>query len=94
MNPGWPELDRREAPVVRLRADFRGFAQSGSNPGHPFFCDRLKKAKALSPPTPVSTSAIDFDRRGFHLCFICENLWLKTLFFNVLWLPQVFVKTI
>ncbi len=47
MNLGWPGLDRREAAVVRLHADFRGFAQSGSNPGHPFFFDRLKKAKAL-----------------------------------------------
>ncbi len=35
LNLGWPGLDRREAPVVRLQADFRGFAQSGSNSGHP-----------------------------------------------------------
>jgi hypothetical protein len=47
LNLGWPGLDRREAAVVRMHSDFRGFAQSRSNLGHPFFFDRLKKAKAL-----------------------------------------------
>jgi hypothetical protein len=45
---GWPGLDRKEAPVLRFHEVFRGFAQSGSNPGHPCFCDRLNKAKALA----------------------------------------------
>jgi hypothetical protein len=34
---GWPALDQREAPVCGSDTIFRGFAQSGSNPGHPFF---------------------------------------------------------
>jgi hypothetical protein len=44
---GWPWMDRREATVRRPHADFRGFAQSGSNPGHPNPFTRLKKAKTL-----------------------------------------------
>jgi hypothetical protein len=45
---GWPGLDRKEAPVSRPHANFRGFAQSGSNPGHTTFFTRLNKAKALT----------------------------------------------
>jgi hypothetical protein len=54
LNLGWPGLDRRDAPVCWPHTDFRGFAQSGSNPGHPILFTRLRKAKALAI-TPLTS---------------------------------------
>jgi hypothetical protein len=43
LNVGWQALDRREAPACWPHTDFRGFAQSGSNPGHPTIVELQKK---------------------------------------------------
>jgi hypothetical protein len=51
----WTGLDRREAPVRRSLADFRSFAQSGSNPGHPCYPFRN---------SPSSRASVSLPRQG------------------------------
>jgi hypothetical protein len=60
LNVGCPGLDRREAPVHRANADLRGFAQSGSNPGHPTAAQSAETTRGRSFPPGVDTGCSVF----------------------------------